>query len=204
MPFRTGTGDIAACYSSRTSTESSAPRDSVVLASQDTQAGNILVRDHMIMTTEMPATEPEGGLDESGEHSFDAREAHGDDNPSEVQQSSTAQEVASSFTLQPVTGIPSMDSIHHQQHSPQNAHSDEAGSPFTPEFLVQWHWETMEDSCFEIQSLSSYTDSQSQTMEYIHKIEADLEHLKNVEESYTILCQRLAGSALIDKHSDKS
>ncbi|KAM4849047.1 rho guanine nucleotide exchange factor 12 isoform X2 [Urocitellus parryii] len=232
MPFRTGTGDIAACYGPRTSTESSAPRDSVVLASQDSQASNILVMDHMIMTPEMPATEPEGGLDESGEHFFDAREAHSDDNPSEgdgavkkeekdvnlrisgnclildgyetVQESSTDEEVASSFTLQPVTGIPSMDSTHHQQHSPQNAHSDGAGSPFTPEFLVQRRWGTMEDSCFEIQSPSSYTDSQSQIMEYIHKIEADLEHLKKVEESYTILCQRLAGSALTDKHSDKS
>lgn len=83
MPFRTGTGDIAASYSPRTSTESFAPRDSVVLASQDSQASNILVMDHMIMTSEMPATEPEGGLDESGEHFFDAREAHSDDNPSE-------------------------------------------------------------------------------------------------------------------------
>lgn len=32
--------------------------------------------DHMIMTPEMPPSEPEGGLDESGEHFFDAREAH--------------------------------------------------------------------------------------------------------------------------------
>ncbi|TEA29460.1 hypothetical protein DBR06_SOUSAS510011, partial [Sousa chinensis] len=83
MPFRTGTGDISTCYSPRTSTESSVPRDSVVLAFQDSQASNILVMDHMIMTPEMPPAEPEGGLDESGEHFFDAREAHSDDNPSE-------------------------------------------------------------------------------------------------------------------------
>ncbi|XP_023373054.1 rho guanine nucleotide exchange factor 12 isoform X3 [Otolemur garnettii] len=232
MPFRTGTGDIATCDSPRTSTESSAPRDSVVLASQDSQASNILVMDHMIMTPEMPTTEPEGGLDESGEHFFDAREAHSDDNPSEgdggvkkeekdvnlrisgnylildgydtVQESSTDEEVASSLTLQPMTGLSSTDSIHQQPHSPPNAHSDGAVSPFTPEFLVQQRWGAMEDSCFEIQSPSSCVDSQSQIMEYIHKIEADLEHLKKVEESYTILCQRLAGSALTDKHSDKS
>ncbi|XP_008568425.1 PREDICTED: rho guanine nucleotide exchange factor 12 isoform X2 [Galeopterus variegatus] len=232
MPFRTGTGDIATCYSPRTSTESSAPRDSVVLAYQDSQASNILVMDHMIMTPEMPTTEPEGGLEESGEHFFDAREAHSDDNPSEgdgavkveekdvnlhisgkylildgyetVQESSTDEEVASSFTPQPMTGIPSMDSAHQQQHSPQNAHSDGAVSPFTPEFLVQQRWGAMEDSRFEIQSPSFCADSQSQIMEYIHKIEADLEHLKKVEESYTILCQRLAGSALTDKLSDKS
>uniref|UniRef100_H0X2X7 Rho guanine nucleotide exchange factor 12 n=1 Tax=Otolemur garnettii TaxID=30611 RepID=H0X2X7_OTOGA len=232
MPFRTGTGDIATCDSPRTSTESSAPRDSVVLASQDSQASNILVMDHMIMTPEMPTTEPEGGLDESGEHFFDAREAHSDDNPSEgdggvkkeekdvnlrisgnylildgydtVQESSTDEEVASSLTLQPMTGLSSTDSIHQQPHSPPNAHSDGAVSPFTPEFLVQQRWGAMEDSCFEIQSPSSCVDSQSQIMEYIHKIEADLEHLKKVEESYTILCQRLAGSALTDKHSVKN
>ncbi|XP_008258831.1 rho guanine nucleotide exchange factor 12 isoform X5 [Oryctolagus cuniculus] len=232
IPVRTGTGDIATCYSPRTSTESSAPRDSVVLASQDSQASSILVMDHMIMTPEMPTTEPEGGLDESGEHFFDAREAHSDDNPSEgdgavkkeekdvnlrisgtclildgyelMQESSTDEEVASSLALQPATGIPSADSPYPQQHSPQNAYSEEAVSPFSPEFLVQQRWGAMEDSCFEIQSPLSCADSHSLIMEYIHKIEADLEHLKKVEESYTILCQRLAGSALADKHSDKS
>ncbi|XP_015097620.1 rho guanine nucleotide exchange factor 12 isoform X3 [Vicugna pacos] len=232
MPFRTGTGDISTCYSPRTSTESSAPRDSVVLAFQDSQASNILVMDHMIMTPEMPPAEPEGGLDESGEHFFDAREAHSDDNPSEgdgavkkeekdvnlrisgnylildgyeaVQESSTDEDVASLLPPQPVTGIPSMDPTHQQQHSPQNAHSDGAVSPFTPEFLAQQRWGAMDDSCFEIQSPSSCADAQSQIMDYIRKIETDLEHLKKVEESYTILCQRLAGSALTDKHSDKS
>ncbi|KAM6172624.1 rho guanine nucleotide exchange factor 12 [Erethizon dorsatum] len=232
VPFRTGTGDTAGCYSSRTSTESSVPPDSVVLASQDSQASNILVMDHMVLTPEMSTTEPEGGLDESGEHFFDAREAHSDDNPSEgdgavkkeekdvnlhisgnclildgyetVQESSTDEEVASSFILQPVAGVPYMDSTYQQQYSPQSAHSDGAGSPFTPEYLVQRRWGAMEDSCFEIQSPSSCTDSQSQIMEYIHKIEADLEHLKKVEESYALLCQRLPGSALTDKHTDKS
>ncbi|XP_063112005.1 rho guanine nucleotide exchange factor 12 isoform X3 [Cavia porcellus] len=232
VPFRTGAGDSAGCNSSRTSTESSAPPDSVVLASQDSQTSNILVMDHMILTPEVSTTEPEGGLDESGEHFFDAREAHSDDNPSEgdgaikkeekdvnlhisgnclildgydtVQESSTDEEAASSFLLQPVAGLPSMDSAYQEQYSPQSAHSDGAGSPFIPEFLLQRRWGAMEDSCFEIQTPSSCADSQSQIMEYIHKIEADLEHLKKVEESYTLLCQRLAGSALTDKHSDKS
>ncbi|XP_057622434.1 rho guanine nucleotide exchange factor 12 isoform X1 [Chionomys nivalis] len=232
MPFKTGTGDFATCDSPRTSTESCATQDSVILASQDSQASNILVMDHMILTPEMPTAEPEGGLDDSGEHFFDAREAHSDDNPSEgdgavkkeekdvnlrisgnclildgydaVQESSTDEEVASSFTLQPVAGIPSVDSTHQQQYSPQNAHSDGAVSPFTPEVLVQRRWRAMEDACFEIQSPSFCTDSQSQILEYIHKIEADLEHLKKVEESYALLCQRLASSALPDKLSDKS
>uniref|UniRef100_A0A452VFZ2 Rho guanine nucleotide exchange factor 12 n=1 Tax=Ursus maritimus TaxID=29073 RepID=A0A452VFZ2_URSMA len=228
MPFRTGIGDIATCYSPRTSAESSAPRDSVVLAFQDSQASNILVMDHMVMTPEMPPAEPEGSLDESGEHFFDAREAHSDDNPSEgdgavrkeedvtlrisgnylildgyeaVQESSTDEDVASSLPPPPPAGIPSTDSARPHQHSPQRAHSDGAASPFTPEFLLQQRWGAMEDSCFEIQSPPSCADSQSQIMEYIRKIEADLEHLKKVEESYSMLCQRLAGSALTDKHS---
>ncbi|KAF3823669.1 hypothetical protein GH733_007137 [Mirounga leonina] len=212
MPFSTGTGDIAPCHSPRTSTESPASRDSVVLAFQDSQASTIFVMDHMLMTPEMPPAEPEGSLDESGEHFFDAREAHSDDNPSEgnylildgyeaVQESSTDEEVASSLPPPPATGIPSMDSAPLQHHSPRRAHSDGAASPFTPEFLVQQRWGAMDDSCFEIQSPPSCADSQSQIMEYIRKIEADLEHLKKVEESYSMLCQRLAGSALTDKHS---
>ncbi|XP_060035882.1 rho guanine nucleotide exchange factor 12 [Erinaceus europaeus] len=231
VPFRTGTDDPT-CYSPRTSTESSAPADLVALAFQESQGSNNLLMDHVITAPEVPPAEPEGGLDESGEHFFDAREAHGDDNPSEgdgaakkvekdvnlrisgnylildgyetVQESSTDEEVASSVPPQSTTGISSMDSTHQHQHSPRNAHSDGAVSPFTPEFLVQQRWGAMEDSCFEIQSPSSCADSQSQILEYIHKIEADLEHLKKVEESYTILCQRLAGSALTVKHSDKS
>lgn len=233
MSFKTGTGDVATCDSPRTSTESCAVQDSVILASQDSQASNIIEMDHMLLTPEVPTTaEPEGGLDDSGEHFFDAREAHSDDNPSEgdgavrkeeedvnvrisgnclildgydaVQESSTDEEIASSFTLQPVTGLPSVDSSHQQQHSPQNAISEGAISPSTPEFLVQRRWRAVEDACSEVQSPSAWTDSQSQILEYIHKIEADLEHLKKVEESYTLLCQRLAGSALPDKVSDKS
>ncbi|XP_069874381.1 rho guanine nucleotide exchange factor 12 isoform X1 [Dipodomys merriami] len=231
VSFTTGTGDFATCRSPRTSTESSAPPDSVVLASQESQASNILVMDHMILTPAAPATESEGGPDESGEHFFDAREAHGEDNLPEgdgaetkeekdvtlrisgnclildgyeaVQESSTDEEVMSSFALQPGLGLPSADSPHLQHPSPQSAHSDGAASPFTPEFLGRRRWGTLEGSCFEIQS-PCCTDSQSQILEYIHKIEADLEHLKKVEESYCILCQRLAGSALTEKHSDQS
>ncbi|XP_024425345.2 rho guanine nucleotide exchange factor 12 isoform X3 [Desmodus rotundus] len=231
-PFRTGTGDISACYSPRASTDSYVPRDSVVLAFQDSQASNILVMDHMIMTPEIPPAEPEGGLDESGEHFFDAREVHSDDNPLEgdgavkmeekdanlhisgnylildgyetVQESSTDEEVTSSLPPQPMKGLPFVDSTQQPQHSLQNALSDGAVSPFTPEFLVQQCWEAGEDTCYEIQSPYTCADSERQIMEYIHKIEADLEHLKKVEESYTILWQRLAESALTDNHSDKS
>lgn len=43
----------------------------------------MLGMDHMLLAPEMLPVEPEGALDESGEHFFDAREAHSDDNPSE-------------------------------------------------------------------------------------------------------------------------
>lgn len=99
-----------------------------------------------------------------------------------VQESSTDEEVAASLPPQPMTGIPSADSAHQQPHSPQNAHSDGAVSPFAPEFLVQQRWGALEDSCFEIQS-PSCADSQSQIMEFIRKIEADLEHLKVLQTS---------------------
>ncbi|XP_054985893.1 rho guanine nucleotide exchange factor 12 isoform X1 [Sorex araneus] len=231
MPFRTGTGDISSCHSPRTSTESSAPRDSVALAFQDRQASHMLVMGHMPMTPEMLPAEPEGGPDESGEHFFDAREAHSDDNPSEgdgalrkeedvnlrisgnylildgyeaVQESSTDEEIACSLPPLPPASPPSTDSSHQPQHSPPNTRSDGALSPFTPECLVPTRWGTGEEPCFEVRSPSSCADPQGQIMRCIRKIEADLEHLKKVEESYTTLCQRLAGSALIDKHSDKS
>ncbi|XP_075402837.1 rho guanine nucleotide exchange factor 12 isoform X2 [Tenrec ecaudatus] len=226
-PFRTGTGELPVGCSPRTSGDSFAPRDSAVPASHENQAGVVVVMD-----PEMPPREPEGGLDESGEHFFDAREAHSDDNPSDgdgavkkeeqgvdprisgnyfildgyetVQESSTDEEAVSSLSPQPTAGGPSPDSTHQQQHSPQNAHSDGPNSPFTPELLAQQRWGAMEDSCLQTQSPSSCTDLQSQVMEYIHKIEADLGHLKKVEESYTVLYQRLAESALTDRHSDKS
>ncbi|XP_049633957.1 rho guanine nucleotide exchange factor 12 [Suncus etruscus] len=230
-PFRTGSGGSSTSQSPRTSTESSAPRDSVVLAFQDRQASNLLAMDHMLLAPEMLPVEPEGALDESGEHFFDAREAHSDDNPSEgdgtvkkeedvnlrisgnylildgyeaVQESSTDEEIACSLPPLPPAGPPCTDSTHQPQHSPQQARSDGAPSPFSPEYLVSPRWGTREEPSFEIQSPPLCADPQSQIMSCIRKIEANLEHLKKMEESYTLLCQRLAGSALADKHSDKS
>ncbi|XP_016063141.1 PREDICTED: rho guanine nucleotide exchange factor 12 [Miniopterus natalensis] len=233
MPLRTGTGVISTCYSPRTSAESCAPRDSVALAFHHSQASGVSVTSPMVVTPEAPPAEPEGGLDESGEHFFDAREVHSDDySPGgdgavqkeekgvtlhisgnylildgyeTVQESCTDEEAASSLTLQPTAGLPSVDPTQQQQqHSPQNAFSDDTTSPLTPEFLALQHWGATGDSCFEMQRPPTCAASQDRVLEYICKIEADLEHLKKVEESYTILCQRLAGSALTDKHSEKS
>lgn len=226
-PFRTGTGDISSCHSPRTSADSSASRDSVALAFHDRQASHTLAMDHVPVAAELLPAEPEGGPDESGEHFFDAREAHSDDIPPEadgalrkeedvhlrisgnylildgyeaVQESSTDEEIACSF---PPLGSPSTDPTHQPQRSP-SMRSEGALSPFTPECLVPTRWGTGEEPCFEVRSPSLCADPQGQIMRCILKIEADLEHLKKVEESYTTLCQKLAGSALLDKHADKS
>uniref|UniRef100_A0A2K5KD17 Rho guanine nucleotide exchange factor 12 n=1 Tax=Colobus angolensis palliatus TaxID=336983 RepID=A0A2K5KD17_COLAP len=165
MPFRTGTGDIATCYSQRTSTESSAPRDSVGLAPQHSQASNILVMDHMIMTPEMPTMEPEGGLDDSGEHFFDAREAHSDENPSEGDGAVNKEEKDVNLRI-----------------SGNYSFNGEIVKRNEIYFLLPTNKIFSDEiSIFEIWGL-----------------------VPKVEESYTILCQRLAGSALTDKHSDKS
>ncbi|KAM9032232.1 rho guanine nucleotide exchange factor 12 isoform X2 [Sarcophilus harrisii] len=220
--LQTRTGQIA-CYSPRTSIESPVPQDYMELASQDSRASNLLVMDHMIMTPEPSSAELEGGPDDSGEHFFDAREAHSDDNPSESDGTERKEEEAlqlrisgnvlildgfetvqeSSTEEEGVSNLPSVGWAH-QQQSVLNPRSDGGGSPFTPEFLVQQRWRPGEESGFSAQSPSSSADSHSQIMQYIRKIEADLEHLKKVEESYMTLCQRLAGSALTEEHSDKS
>ncbi|XP_070282355.1 rho guanine nucleotide exchange factor 12 isoform X4 [Myotis yumanensis] len=232
MPLRAGAGGLSTCSSPRASADSPAPRDPVVPALQEGQAGSVVVTGRTPVPLEAPPAEPEGGLDESGEHFFDAHEVHSDDNPSEgegavkqeekdvnvlisgnylildgyeaVQESSTDEEGAAWLPPQPRTGLPAVDPAQQQRPSSQKALSDGAVSPFTPEPLAPQRWGALEGTCFEIQSPSACTDSRSRVLECIRRIEAALEHLKKVEESYTILCQRLAGSALTDKHSDKS
>lgn len=95
-----------------------------------------------------------------------------------VQESSTDEDAALSLPL-PSAGLPAMDAVHQQQQQPpRHAHSDGAASPFTPDCQAQQRWGAGEASCFETPSPSPSADSQSQIMECIHKIEADLEHLK--------------------------
>lgn len=226
MPLRAGAGSFSACSSPPASADSPAPRDPVVLALQQDQAGSSAVMGQTPVPLEAPPAEPEGGLDESGEHFFDAHEVHSDDNPSEgegavkqeedinvhisgnylilagyeaVQESSTDEEGAVWLPPHSGTVLPTTDPAQQQRPSSQKALSDGAVSPFTPQC-----WGALEGACLEIQSPFACADSPSQVLECIRKIEAALEHLKKVEESYTILCQRLAGSALTDKHSDDS
>lgn len=81
---RTGTNESTASYGLRTSAESPASGDAMQLIVRDPRSSSNLAIDRMSMNLEISTTELEGvGADESGEHFFDAREAHSDENPSE-------------------------------------------------------------------------------------------------------------------------
>uniref|UniRef100_A0A6I8N9R3 Rho guanine nucleotide exchange factor 12 n=1 Tax=Ornithorhynchus anatinus TaxID=9258 RepID=A0A6I8N9R3_ORNAN len=231
LPRRTETGRATASYGPRTSVVSPAPRDPLELASQESGARNSLAMDHVIPTPEAPPPDLEAGPDDSGEHFFDAREAHSDDNPSEgdgserkeeevvqlrisgnflildgyetVQESSTDEEISSSLGPSCTAGPNSLDCADEQERFCQDAQPDGGSSPFTPEWLHPRLGVPGEPG-FGAQSRPPSGDSRSQILQYIQKIEADLEHLKEVEESYTTLCQRLAGSAPTEEHSDRS
>lgn len=62
MPFRTGTGDISDPVTVHDFNWIFCSTDSVVLAFQESQASDILVMDHMIMTPEMPPQSQKGVL----------------------------------------------------------------------------------------------------------------------------------------------
>ncbi|KAM6043132.1 rho guanine nucleotide exchange factor 12 isoform 2-T2 [Chlamydotis macqueenii] len=230
---RTGTNDSTATYGLRTSAESPASGDAMQLTVRDPRSSSNLAIDRMSMNLEVSTTELEGvGADESGEHFFDAREAHSDENPSEselmerkeeedvqiqisgnylildgygtVQESSTDEEVSSLVLQCAVGGRTSLDSAQQQPLSPRDTQSDGGSSPFAEEMMAS-RWGGAEESCSFIASPHFSIESRVQMMQYIRKIEDDLEKLKEVEEDYTILRrQGLAGSASTGEHSDKS
>nr|XP_048683630.1 rho guanine nucleotide exchange factor 12 isoform X3 [Caretta caretta] len=207
-PPGTGTSESAACYGLWTSTEFPAPLDAVQLGSRDTRSSNNLVMDHVSMNLETPTPELEGvGADDSGEHFFDAREAHSDESPleGEVMERKEDEEVHLRISvLQCTAGRSSLDSAHQQLISPRDAQSDEGSSLFAEGFMASC-WGPVDELCSDAPSPHFSVESRVQMMQYIQKIEADLEHLKEVEENYTtLLRQRLAGSAPTDEHSDKS
>lgn len=260
VPFRTGTGVVATCHSPRTSTEPQAPRDAAVTAFQDGQASDVVATGPVPVAPEAPPAEPEGGLDESGEHFFDAREVHSDDAPSECEgpvekdekdvdghvsvgeavgvspapapgcagstaglraalspspgdhltldgqealQETSPEEEAASLPSPPATGLPAV-ACTPQPPSPLDALSEAPVSPFTPDSPARQPWVAVEDPCSETQSPPPAADPRRQIMACIRRIEAALEHLQKVEESYALLCRRLAGSAPADRHSEKS
>ncbi|XP_053942844.1 rho guanine nucleotide exchange factor 12 isoform X3 [Cuculus canorus] len=227
------TNESTASYDLRTSAESPAPGDAMQLVGRDPRSSSNSAIDRMSMNLEISATELEGvGADESGEHFFDAREAHSDENPSEselmerkeeedvqirisgnylildgygtVQESSTDEEVSSLVLQCSAGGLTSLDSAQQQPLSPRDTQSDGGSSPFAEEVMAS-RWGGLEESCSFGASPHFSLESRRQVMQYIQKIEDDLEKLKEVEEDYTILRrQGLAGSASTGEHSDKS
>ncbi|OPJ87035.1 hypothetical protein AV530_014219 [Patagioenas fasciata monilis] len=178
--------------------------------------------DRMSVTLGLAAELEAVGADESGEHFFDAREAHSDENPSEselmerkeeedvetrisgnylildgygaVQESSTDEEVSALVLRCAAGGRGSLDSAQ------QRPLSDGGSSPFAEDMMG-----TGDESCCFLARPHLSIESRMQMMQYIQKIEDDLEKLKEVEEDYTILRrQGLAGSASTGEHSDKS
>ncbi|XP_065594554.1 rho guanine nucleotide exchange factor 12 isoform X2 [Cyrtonyx montezumae] len=231
---RSGTNEPMANYGLRTSAESPAPGDAMQLGVRDPRPSSNLVMDRMSMNLEVSGAELEGvGADESGEHFFDAREAHSDENPSEselmerkeeedvqirisgnylildgyeaVQESSTDEEVSSLVLQGAAGGRTSLDSAQQQPLSPRDTQSDGGSSPFAEEMMVS-RWGGVEEPCTVVASPHFWSiESRVQMMQYIQKIENDLEKLKEVEEDYIILRrQGLAGSASTGEHSEKS
>ncbi|KAM6334623.1 rho guanine nucleotide exchange factor 12 isoform 6-T6 [Alca torda] len=230
---RTGTNESTASYGLRTSAELPASGDAMQLVVRDPRSSSNLAIDRMSMNLEISTAELEGvGADDSGEHFFDAREAHSDENPSEselmerkeeedvqirisgnylildgygtVQESSTDEEVSSLVLQCTAGGRTSLDSAQQQPLSPRDTQSDGGSSPFTEEMMGS-RWAGVEESCSFVASPQFSIESRVQMMQYIQKIEDDLEKLKEVEEDYTILRrQGLAGSASMGEHSDKS
>ncbi|NXJ90000.1 ARHGC factor, partial [Corythaixoides concolor] len=227
---RTGTTEYTGSYGLRTSAESPASGNALQLIARDPRPSSNLAIDSMSVNLEISTTELEGvGADESGEHFFDAREAHSDENPSEselmerkeeedvqirisgnylildgygtVQESSTDDEVSSLVLQCTAGGRTSLDSALQQPLSPRDTQSDGGGSPFAEEMMAS-RWGGVEESCSFVGSPHFSLESRLQMMHYIQKIEDDLEKLKEVEEDYTILRrQGLAGSASTGEHS---
>ncbi|NWU92217.1 ARHGC factor, partial [Upupa epops] len=227
---RTAAGEPAASYGLRTSAESPASGDAMQLVVRDPRSSSNLAIDRMSMNLEVSGAELEGvGADESGEHFFDAREAHSDENPSEselmerkeeedvqirisgnylildgygtVQESSTDEEVSSLVLQCTAVGRTSLDSAQQQPLSPRDTQSDGGSSPFAEEMMAS-RWGGVEESCSFVASPHFSIELRVQMMQYIQKIEDDLEKLKEVEEDYTILRrQGLAGSASTGEHS---
>ncbi|XP_061448356.1 rho guanine nucleotide exchange factor 12 isoform X2 [Rhineura floridana] len=223
-PSSMGTSNFGPCCSHRTSSEFMQPGDTMPSSSQ--------LMDPSSTSPDTPAAELEGmGPEDGGEHFFDAREAHSDENQSEgevaerkeveevqlrisgnylildgygtVQESSTDEEVTS-LVLQCTAGNSTMDSAHKQPKSLQDIQTERGISPFTEELMAS-HWESAKESSSDVLRPPFSVESCALIMHYIQKIEANLEHLKEVEENYaTLLQQRLAGTAPTDEHSDKS
>lgn len=224
------TGDATAGHSPRTAAES--PGDTPGTEGTEPGARATLATD--TLNLEGSSSELEGlGAEESGERFFDAREAHGDENPAEgelldrkdeeeevqirisgnylildgygaVQESSTDEEVSALVLQCSSHARPPLDCPQQQPLSPRDAPSDGGSSPF-PEELLGPRWAGLEEPCPFLGSPQLPLHIRVQLLQYIHNIHQALEKLKEVEEEHSVLRrQGLAGSACTGQHSDKS
>ncbi|XP_030076219.1 rho guanine nucleotide exchange factor 12 isoform X2 [Microcaecilia unicolor] len=180
---------------------------------------------------ETPTVDLDSGAEEVGDQFFDAREAHSDDNPSEneeigrkdeeevqlrisgnylildgyemLQESSTDDEFSSSIT-QYTASNPLTDCFPQNSDLSGNTQDDAGITPSATEFLGQFSQMGTEGPWSSTKKIPFTSASYGQILQYIQTIETDLEHLKGIEDSYHVLCQRMAGSALLDEASDKS
>ncbi|NWS84209.1 ARHGC factor, partial [Toxostoma redivivum] len=227
------TGEPAAGHGPRTAAECPAPGDALQLLGTEPAARATVPMDSMNL--EGSSSELEGlGAEESGEHFFDAREAHSDENAGEsellhgkedeevqirisgnylildgygtVQESSTDEEV-SALVLQCTSHSRApLDCPQQQQQplSPRDTRSDGGSSPF-PEELLGSRWPGLDEPCPFLGSPQLPLQIRVQLMQYIHNIQDALEKLKEVEEDYSVLRrQGLAGSASTGEHSGRS
>uniref|UniRef100_A0A803TEB5 Rho guanine nucleotide exchange factor 12 n=1 Tax=Anolis carolinensis TaxID=28377 RepID=A0A803TEB5_ANOCA len=201
MPSGMGTSSFEPCSGHRTSGE--------FVQVGDTTPNSSQLTDPLSTNPETPIAELEGvTAEDGGEHFFDAREAHSDENHSEgevterkdveevqlrisgnflilddygaAQESSTDEEVAS-LVLRCTAGKSAMDSAPQAPASPQEAQQPDPGasSPFAAREVEPSHWEaTKEPSSSEVLRPPFSPESRSLIMHYIQKIEANLEHLK--------------------------
>uniref|UniRef100_H9G7D5 Rho guanine nucleotide exchange factor 12 n=1 Tax=Anolis carolinensis TaxID=28377 RepID=H9G7D5_ANOCA len=210
MPSGMGTSSFEPCSGHRTSGE--------FVQVGDTTPNSSQLTDPLSTNPETPIAELEGvTAEDGGEHFFDAREAHSDENHSEgevterkdveevqlrisgnflilddygaAQESSTDEEVAS-LVLRCTAGKSAMDSAPQAPASPQEAQQPDPGasSPFAAREVEPSHWEaTKEPSSSEVLRPPFSPESRSLIMHYIQKIEANLEHLKTLYQLQ--LCQ---------------
>uniref|UniRef100_A0A670KDI9 Rho guanine nucleotide exchange factor 12 n=1 Tax=Podarcis muralis TaxID=64176 RepID=A0A670KDI9_PODMU len=213
-PSGMGTNNFGPCCSHRTSSEFMQPGDTVSNSSQ--------LMDPLSTNPDTPTTEPEViGSEDGGEHFFDAREAHSDENQSEgevaerkeeeevqlrisgnylildgygtVQESSTDEEVTS-LVLQCTAGNSTMDSAHQPPPSLQDTRTDGGNLAFAEELMAS-HWEVAKESCSGVLRPPFSVESCALIMHYIQKIEANLEHLKKRSPRSPLLQKRSGGSA---------
>uniref|UniRef100_A0A670KF49 Rho guanine nucleotide exchange factor 12 n=1 Tax=Podarcis muralis TaxID=64176 RepID=A0A670KF49_PODMU len=216
-PSGMGTNNFGPCCSHRTSSEFMQPGDTVSNSSQ--------LMDPLSTNPDTPTTEPEViGSEDGGEHFFDAREAHSDENQSEgevaerkeeeevqlrisgnylildgygtVQESSTDEEVTS-LVLQCTAGNSTMDSAHQPPPSLQDTRTDGGNLAFAEELMAS-HWEVAKESCSGVLRPPFSVESCALIMHYIQKIEANLEHLKV---QYVLVERVILGSSIVRHHS---